>query len=71
MRIAKVCLLSLRLPATLKPSPEVAVSLNSNDVQLYARNGSEWAPTETLSEVPPATWTPLFLELTINHSTTN
>jgi len=29
---------------------ELAVSLNSNDVQLYARNGQEWVPTEALSE---------------------
>lgn len=30
---------------------EVAVSLNSNDVQIFAREGHEWKPTETLSEV--------------------
>ncbi|KAF9454603.1 actin-related protein ARPC3 [Macrolepiota fuliginosa MF-IS2] len=29
---------------------ELAASLNSNDVRLYTRNGSEWTPTETLSE---------------------
>ncbi|KAF9808861.1 hypothetical protein IEO21_07726 [Rhodonia placenta] len=29
---------------------EVAVSLNSNDVQIFAREGHEWKPTETLSE---------------------
>ncbi|KAF8077789.1 actin-related protein ARPC3 [Lyophyllum atratum] len=28
----------------------LAASLNSNDVQLYSRQGQEWAPTETLSE---------------------
>ncbi|OBZ65711.1 Actin-related protein 2/3 complex subunit 1, partial [Grifola frondosa] len=28
----------------------VAVSLNSNDVQIFARQGNEWKPTETLSE---------------------
>jgi len=29
---------------------EVAVSLNSNDVQIFARQGQEWKQTETLSE---------------------
>ncbi|XP_006458019.1 hypothetical protein AGABI2DRAFT_190402 [Agaricus bisporus var. bisporus H97] len=29
---------------------DIAVSLNSNDVQLYTRKGSDWTPTETLSE---------------------
>ncbi|KAF5357960.1 hypothetical protein D9756_001459 [Leucocoprinus leucothites] len=29
---------------------ELAVSLNSNEVQLYSRKGQEWIPTETLSE---------------------
>ena len=28
----------------------LAVSLNSNDVQMYSRNGQEWVPTDTLSE---------------------
>lgn len=32
-------------------SPELAVSLNSNDVQLYSRRDQEWIPTEVLSEV--------------------
>lgn len=30
---------------------EVAVSLNSKDVQIFARQGSDWTSTETLSEV--------------------
>ena len=30
---------------------EVAVSLNSSDVQIYARQGNDWKPTEVLSEV--------------------
>jgi actin related protein 2/3 complex subunit 1A/1B len=30
---------------------ELAVSLNSNDVQIYSRSGQEWVPTDTLSEV--------------------
>jgi hypothetical protein len=30
---------------------EVAVSLNSNDVQIFSRQGNDWKPTETLSEV--------------------
>ncbi|THG99961.1 hypothetical protein EW026_g2471 [Hermanssonia centrifuga] len=29
---------------------EVAVSLNSNDVQIFARQGNDWKSTETLSE---------------------
>ncbi|KAI0317567.1 actin-like protein ARPC3 [Amylostereum chailletii] len=29
---------------------QVAVSLNSNDVQILSRTGREWTPTETLSE---------------------
>jgi len=29
---------------------QVAVSLNDNDVQIFSRTGSEWAPTDTLSE---------------------
>lgn len=29
---------------------QVAVSLNSNDVQIFARQGNDWTPTETLSE---------------------
>lgn len=36
---------------TFDLSPDIAVSLNSNDVQLYTRKGSDWTPTETLSEV--------------------
>ena len=30
---------------------EIAVSLNSNHAQIYARQGSEWIQTETLAEV--------------------
>jgi len=30
--------------------PDVAVSLNSNDAQIYSRVGSDWKVTETLSE---------------------
>lgn len=30
---------------------EVAVSLNSNDAQIFSRQGSEWVATETLAEV--------------------
>jgi hypothetical protein len=33
---------------------EVAVSLNSNDVAIYTKRGSEWTPTETLAEVRAA-----------------
>ncbi|EKM55281.1 uncharacterized protein PHACADRAFT_255781 [Phanerochaete carnosa HHB-10118-sp] len=29
---------------------QVAVSLNSRDVQIFARQGNDWTPTETLSE---------------------
>jgi len=29
---------------------QLAVSLNSNDVQIFTRHGPEWIPTETLSE---------------------
>ncbi|KAG5647310.1 hypothetical protein DXG03_000848 [Asterophora parasitica] len=29
---------------------KLAASLNSNDVQIYSRQGAEWLPTETLSE---------------------
>lgn len=29
---------------------QVAVSLNSNDVQIFARQGNDWKPSETLSE---------------------
>ena len=32
---------------------DVAVSLNSNDAQIYSRVGSEWKVTETLAEVRP------------------
>ena len=32
---------------------EVAVSLNSNDLQIFSRSGADWTPTETLSEVRP------------------
>ena len=30
---------------------EVAVSLNTNDVQIYSRQGPDWVVTEALSEV--------------------
>jgi len=30
---------------------EVAVSLNTNEVQILSRSGNDWTPTETLSEV--------------------
>ncbi|ETW86151.1 hypothetical protein HETIRDRAFT_407878 [Heterobasidion irregulare TC 32-1] len=29
---------------------QVAVSLNSNDLQIFSRSGADWTPTETLSE---------------------
>ena len=32
-------------------STEVAVSLNTNEVQLLSRSGADWTPVETLSEV--------------------
>ncbi len=31
--------------------PEVAVSLNTNEVQVLSRSGADWTPVETLSEV--------------------
>ena len=30
---------------------ELAVSLNSNNAQIFTREGAEWIPTEILSEV--------------------
>ena len=30
---------------------EVAVSLNTNEVQILSRSGNDWTQTETLSEV--------------------
>jgi actin related protein 2/3 complex subunit 1A/1B len=42
----------MRSSLTLQPPPpEVAVSLNTNEVQILSRSGHDWTPTETLSEV--------------------
>jgi hypothetical protein len=39
--------------SSLTPLPEVAVSLNTNEVQVLSRSGADWTPVETLSEVMP------------------
>lgn len=49
--IAKVGLDCSLKNAFLSTSIELAVSLNSKDVQLYSRRDQEWIPTEVLSEV--------------------
>lgn len=36
---------------TQETQSDVAVSLNSNDAQIFSRQGSEWVATETLAEV--------------------
>jgi actin related protein 2/3 complex subunit 1A/1B len=52
----------------LTSSPEVAVSLNTNDVQIYSRQGPNWAITETLSEVRKIyPWTILFSNVFDQH----
>lgn len=43
--------LLISLDVVAKPTADVAVSLNSNDAQIYSRAGSEWRLSETLSEV--------------------
>lgn len=52
MRIVTVGLLLELHILTLNDdlSIELAVSLNSNDAQIFSSNGQEWVPTETLSE---------------------
>jgi actin related protein 2/3 complex subunit 1A/1B len=47
------CPPALRCALPDRPA-EVAVSLNSNDVAIYTKRGSEWTPTETLAEVRAA-----------------
>lgn len=40
-----------RLIEHCMPLLELVVSLNSNDAQIYNKQGAEWVPTVTLSEV--------------------
>jgi hypothetical protein len=35
----------------LAPLPEVAIGLNTNEVQVLSRSGADWTPVETHSEV--------------------
>ena len=42
---------SIKFPKILTPLSEVAVSLNTNEVQVLSRSGTDWTPVETLSEV--------------------
>jgi len=37
--------------AQVAVGPEVAVSLNSKDVQIFSKAGNDWKASETLSEV--------------------
>ena len=54
MLSAQIVPVSLFIPSSwtlLIVLSELAVSLNSNDAQIFARKGAEWIPIETLSEV--------------------
>ena len=48
-------------------SSEIAVSLNSNEVRIYARQGNDWNHTETLSEVRVIYTLPKFASTHVVH----
>jgi len=47
------CDMGGRFSAHLSPSAAVALSTNSNDAQIYAKDGYEWQPISTLTQASP------------------